>query len=117
MVNEGEANELAWRRAATVEGKKLMKVEHEEDDLTEAEEDENIITKLKGTGNYSVQIEKKEGKELFPRGNQDASILDIWQWHNCVPRRRRIRYKKSVSRRITMIQPTAPRNKWKMRKR
>ena len=33
LINEGEANELARRREATVEGKKLMKVEDEEDDL------------------------------------------------------------------------------------
>ena len=66
VLKEGEANELARRRAATVEGKKVMKVEHDDEALTAAEE-EYMIAKLRKSGKYSVRSEKKEGKEQCPR--------------------------------------------------
>ena len=49
VLKEGEANELARRRAATVEGKKVMKVERDDDSLT-AEEEEYMIAKLRRSG-------------------------------------------------------------------
>ena len=56
LLKEGEANELARRRAAAVEGKSVLKISKEDDDLTDADA-EFMIAKLKRAGKYSVKSE------------------------------------------------------------
>ena len=54
LLKEGEANELARSRAATVEGKNVMKLDTLGDDLTD-EEANFMIAKLKKAGKYSAR--------------------------------------------------------------
>ena len=64
LLKEGEANELARARAATVEKKGIKKIElrdDEEEELTE-EEAQYMIAKLKRAGKYSTKYEKNEKK-------------------------------------------------------
>ena len=63
LLKEGEANELARKRAATVEGKKVMQLSMNEDaDLTEAEA-QFMIAKLKRAGRYSTRADKRRENE------------------------------------------------------
>ena len=60
VLKEGEANELARSRAATVEGKSVHKIQRNEtdNDMTD-EEAEVMIAKLKKAGRYSIKSDKK----------------------------------------------------------
>ena len=63
LLKEGEANELARKRAATVEGKKVMQMSlDDEEELTEAEAN-IMIAKLKKAGRYSARSDKKMENE------------------------------------------------------
>ena len=57
LLKEGEANELARSRAATVEGKSVNKIDTFDDELTD-EEANYMIAKLKRAGKYSARSEK-----------------------------------------------------------
>ena len=68
LLKEGEANELARRRAKEVEGKSIARVmNNDEGDLTEAQA-EIMIAKLKKAGKYSTRSDRqKDGKESCQR--------------------------------------------------
>ena len=66
LLKEGEANELARSRAATVENKQVMKLNVDEDSLTE-EEACLMVAKLKKAGKYSNRSEKVSQKEVCIR--------------------------------------------------
>ena len=63
VLKEGEANELARSRAATVEGKntvhKLLATEAGNDDTLTAEEEQLLVAKLRKGGKYSIKANKK----------------------------------------------------------
>ena len=63
VLKEGEANELARSRAATVEGKSsvliLQATEAGEDDTLTEEEEQIMVAKLRKAGKYSIKVNKK----------------------------------------------------------
>ena len=63
VLKEGEANELARSRAATVEGKnsihKLLATAGSDDDTLTEEEEQIMIAKLRKKGKYSIKTTKK----------------------------------------------------------
>ena len=61
-MKEGEANELARSRAATVEGKNVMKLSMNDEELTD-EDAQFMIAKLKKAGKYSTRADKQKSKE------------------------------------------------------
>ena len=62
-LKEGEANELARTRAATVEGKnsvhKLLTTATDDDDMLTEEEEQVLVAKLRKAGKYSIKANKK----------------------------------------------------------
>ena len=64
LLKEGEANELARRRASAVEGKSVMQLSMD-DDLTE-EEANFMIAKLKKAGRFSSRADKSKEKATEP---------------------------------------------------
>ena len=63
ILKEGEANELAHSRAATVEGKstvhKLQATDFDDRDTMKAEEEQIMVTKLRKAGKYSIKTTQK----------------------------------------------------------
>ena len=59
LLKEGEANELARSRAATVEQKTVNRIDMTDDHMTDAEAN-LMIAKLKRAGKYSTKSEKNE---------------------------------------------------------
>ena len=60
LLNEGEANELARSRAATVEQKSVHRINHDDDEEITDEEAEFMIAKLQRAGKYSTKAQKVE---------------------------------------------------------
>ena len=61
LLKEGEANELARARSATVENKSVNKLVYlSEDEPLTAEQESLVIAKLKQSGKYSVRTDKKK---------------------------------------------------------
>ena len=67
LLKEGEANELARARAATVEKKGVNKIELDEDEELTEEEAQHMIAKLKRAGKYSTKYEKSEKSQKCDR--------------------------------------------------
>ena len=62
LLKDGEANELARTRAATVEKKNIQRVSRDDEELTDAEA-QTMIAKLKRSGKYSVRQEKTRERQ------------------------------------------------------
>ena len=63
LLKDGEANELARKRAASVEGKKVMQLSMDNDEELTESEAQFMIAKLKKAGRYSTRIDKRKDKD------------------------------------------------------